>query len=186
MFIDYLEAGVGVLNALLQFRNGSNRPAGNHRVTHTIQFIDTALQQVLHGWCRFDTPIVNRNQQGLDLMTEITHGRNTGHASSAFERVQMPAQFAHRLCRTLLNPLQQRLFGSLQEFGGFLGKNRRYFCVVAGLVEFFLGNFSSVNPPESSANALSANLSLDNRRWCRLNRRVYPRLRWRIVGLLRL
>ena len=48
---------------------------------------------------------------GLNLMTQIAHGRDAGHARTTFQRMQMTLELVHRLCRTLPDPVDQCLVG---------------------------------------------------------------------------
>ncbi len=98
-----------------------------------MQLVDAALQQVLDGRRRLDSSLTDRRQQRFNLVAQVAHGRYTGHARAAFQRVQMPSQLVHWLCRTLLDPLLQRLVRGLEELCRLLGKNRRDFRIVAGL-----------------------------------------------------
>ena len=99
-----------------------------------MQLVERSLEQVLNCRRRFDTTVVDRNQQCLDVMTQVTHGGDTRHARTTFQRVQVALEFIHRLRRTLLHPVDKSLVCRFEQLGRFLGEDSGNFGVVFGLV----------------------------------------------------
>ena len=122
-----------MLNALFELRCGVNRFARDDEVTHAVQFVNTALQQVLDSGCRFDAPVVDRDQQCLNLMTQVAHGRDPGHARTTFQRMQMTLELVHRLCRTLPDPIDKCPVRRLEQLGRLFREDRRDLNIIFGL-----------------------------------------------------
>ena len=106
-----------------------------------MQLVDASLQQLVHAGTRLHAAAVERNEQCLQFVAQITHRGNSGHSGTALERVQMALEFLQGLPRTLVpGPQAERLVCRLQEFRRFLGKDRGDFLVVIGLHVLGLGD----------------------------------------------
>ena len=107
--------------------------ARDDRVSHAVQFVDTPLQQLVDSLSHPNTSFIERDQQRLDLVAQVAHRRDTGHASTALERMQVPLEFVHRLGRTFLHPVDQCLVGRFQQLGRFFREDGGDLGVVLGL-----------------------------------------------------
>ena len=68
-------------------------------------------------------------------MAQVTHRGNTGHASAALQRVQVPLQFLHgSLVLLVFAPTDQSLVRRLQQFSRLFRENRSDLGVVSGFI----------------------------------------------------
>ena len=75
---------------------GGYRFTGHHAVAHAVQLVDGLPQHAVDCRVRLDAPVLHRPQQGFELVTEIPHRGNTGHARAAFQGVQMALELLER------------------------------------------------------------------------------------------
>ncbi len=136
-----LESGVSIADPLFEFGSRRYRLAGNHHVSHTVQFVDASLQQLFDAGAGLHAAFVHRDEQGFEFVAQVTHRRDTGHPGAALERMQVPLEFMHGLPRILvLHPDAERLVRRFQEFRGLFREDRSDFLVVIGLHVFRLGD----------------------------------------------
>ena len=105
--ICHFKARICLLNTPLKSRGRRHRLTGNDGITHAMQFVHTLLQQVVHRPGRFNALAIDRDQQGFNFVTQVTHRGDAGHSRAALQRMQMALQFFHRFFgRLVLAPLE--------------------------------------------------------------------------------
>ena len=113
--VGHFESGIRLLDALFELRCRAHRFAGDDEVSHVVQFVERVLQQVRDAGRRFHAPVVDRDDQCLEFMTQVTHRRDAGHARAALERVQVAFELVDRRARGVVRrPFTERLVGRLE------------------------------------------------------------------------
>ena len=78
-----LESGICVADALLEFCRSGHGLARDHEVPHAMKFVNALLQHLPYATTRGHASIVDRYQQRFQFVTQVAHGRDTGHSCTA-------------------------------------------------------------------------------------------------------
>ncbi len=93
-------------------------------LAHPCQLIQARLDGIEHGIVGGDGAVVDRQDERFQLVTQISHGRDAGHARSALERVQRPLQRRTVLrARAVATPIRERVLRGIDELQRFLAED---------------------------------------------------------------
>jgi len=69
-------------------RAAATRPAVHDLLAHARELVQARLDHIEHRDVGCDRAIVDRHDEGLELVGEIAHGGDAGHTRAALEGVQ--------------------------------------------------------------------------------------------------
>ncbi len=116
-------------------QQGGSRRRRNPRgdfIPQDVQFIECCLDQAVGACPAGQQAVGHAQQERLQVVTQVAHGKQAGHARSALQGVQPALELGHGL-RFILAGRQARdgKVAALQDLAGLLGEDGGDFCIPA-------------------------------------------------------
>ena len=117
-----------------QVARGRQGLSGVRGFPHVVQFVERGLQHADRGLVRRNASRLERGEERLYLVAQVTHGADAGHARPALQRVQDTLEFRDAAAiGAVRGPCRERRIRLLEQFGRFLAEDRRNVGVEVGL-----------------------------------------------------
>ncbi len=102
-----------------------NAAPARDRLPHARQLIQTRLDRIEHGVVGSDRAVVDLHDERFQLMTQVSHGRDAGHAGASLEGMQRPLESGTVFrARRLRAPIRHRALGRVDQLERLFREDR--------------------------------------------------------------